>query len=223
MAEDEATTSQQLGIPEPRTFADTHATLQRAVAGSQDAFAELWLRYVPGLEVLLCGRMWRGLGPALRPRLMAEAEDILAQVMASAFHKLGSFTYQGPRSFLAWLCRIAENTLANRIAYWTAQGRDARIEVPVEAPGSSTSPGPRLLARGNGPVTAILHDERRQRVARALATLPERLYTILYWRFFSGAPWEEIAELIGAPSADAARMECFNHALPAFAAALART
>ena len=135
MADDEARPSHQFGFPEPKTFADTHATLQRAVAGSQGAFAELWQRYVPGLEVMLCGRMWRGLGPALRPRLIAEAEDILAQVMANAFQRLSSFEYRGPRSFLAWLCHIAENTLNNRIAYWTAQGRDARVEVASPAPG----------------------------------------------------------------------------------------
>ncbi len=62
--------------------------------------------------------------------------------------------------------------------------------------------------------------EKRRKVARALAELDQRHHQILFLRFFGGAAWQEIAEQINAPTADAARMECAGKALPALAAAL---
>jgi hypothetical protein len=64
--------------------------------------------------------------------------------------------------------------------------------------------------------------ERRRRVAAALAALPERWYTLLHLRFLGGAEWSEIAAAIGSPTADAARIECTQRALPAFTQEFAR-
>jgi hypothetical protein len=40
-------------------------------------------------------------------------------------------------------------------------------------------------------------------------------------RFFAGADWNEIAEIIGAPSGDAVAMECVRKVFPSIAGALA--
>ncbi|HNQ22129.1 MAG TPA: sigma-70 family RNA polymerase sigma factor [Phycisphaerae bacterium] len=77
--------------------------LVRAVAGDENALAELLVRYGPrvraGLEI---GEQWRGL---------LDADDVMQVTYFEAFRHIGEFRPDGEASFVAWLRQIARNNL----------------------------------------------------------------------------------------------------------------
>ena len=208
--------------PAPEQFQETELLLRDLKEGRADAFERLWRRFLPGLQVLVNGRIRRGLGPGMRQHLEAEKEDILQQVMIKAYRSLDTFTYRGPGSVLAWLTRIAENEYKHRLEYWRAGRRAPAREAAPPAGETTGVREPLLPGTGPGPATRSDLAEKRERVARALAGLERRHQEILYYRFFGGASWQELARILDAPSPDAVRMECNGKALPALAAALSR-
>ena len=136
--------------------------------------------------------------------------------------KLPGFEYRGPGSFLAWMGQVATFVVAERADYWRREKRNPGLERPLPEGGQSgnsdSSTGSAALHRRTpGPSTVAALAERRRRIAEALASLSDRHHTIVHWRFFGGAEWSEIAEEIGAPSADAVRMECYLKVFPALA------
>ena len=215
-----------LGAPDPAAFHGTQSDLEQWRAGASAAFDRLWLRYRPALEVLVHGRIRSRLEPHLRVRLEAEAEDVLQEVALTAMRKCNDFEYRGTGSLLAWLGRIAENAVQNRIDYWRADRRTPARETPLHRdtdPGASASKAQLLdvAASSTGPATAVDRADRRRRLAAVLGELSEREHTIVLLRFFAGADWTEIARTVDSPSGDAVRMECFGRVLPAIARLLA--
>jgi RNA polymerase sigma factor (sigma-70 family) len=213
-----------LGAPAPAEFTRTRADLESFRRGDRQSFERIWDRYRPAIEILVAGRIRSGLEFALRPRLDAEAEDVFQEVAATVFEKLSNFEYRGAGSLLAWIRRIVELAVLERANYWRAGKRHPAAEQRPAPIGAETRPGGASAVPDSrpGPATTFEEAEGRRRVAAALATLSERHHTILFFRFFGGAEWAEIAAEVGAASPDAVRMECHLHALPALAAALAR-
>jgi RNA polymerase sigma factor (sigma-70 family) len=204
----------------PKTLLDVRAFSK----GDDSAFERIWIRYRPTLEVFVLGRVRAGLNPALRAHLDAEVQDLLQETALRVFEKLRDFEYRGPGSILAWMSRIATNVVQERGRHWRAEKRDVRRERPLPpAAARDGTPYPEVVLRASrpGPSTSADLAERRRRVAAALATLSERDHTIVFWRFFGGAEWEEIAREVRAPSADAVRKECNGRILPALASVLA--
>ncbi len=213
-----------LAAPSPREFEGTRADLDRWLSGDERAFDSLWRRYRPALEVLVAGRIRARLEERLRPRLDAEAEDLLQEAAITILAKLRGFEYRGPGTLLAWMSRIAENAVRDRVDYWRAGKRHPgaeRISPAATRPTGSGIPSG-LPHAGPGPATQADIAERRRRVAAALATLSERHHAIAFLRFFGGADWSEIAREVSSPSADAVRMECYGKVVPALAAALSK-
>jgi RNA polymerase sigma factor (sigma-70 family) len=211
-----------IGLPDATEFTRTRADLERWNAGDQTAFGELWRRYRPALHVLVAGQLRTGLRADLRARL--DVEDVLQNIAIVIHEKLDAFDYRGQGSLMAWMTQIARNAFRDHISYWQADKRHADRERPPDraiVEGTETFSG-LFLDSSPGPATTADQAERIERVTRAMASLSERHHTILFWRFFGGAQWEEIARKLKAPSADAVRMECFGRALPALAAALPR-
>ena len=147
------------------------------------------------------------------------------RIAVTIFGKLHEFEYRGPGSVLAWMSKIAERAVGDWVDYWRAGKRHPRIEIPASSRGETgtTNHFARVAATANGQATDLTFREQRQRLAAVLATLPEREHLIVFWRFFGGAPWDEIANELAAPSADAVRKECYLKVFPLLAAALART
>lgn len=211
------------GAPATAEFTRTRADLARWRAGDVAAFDELWRRYHPALEVLIAGRIRAGVPAALRVRL--EADDVVQEVAATVFAKLGEFEYRGPGSVLAWMSVIAQRTVNDWLDYWRAGKRHPGSELPPSARGggeTTQSPWGRHVDRASGPATEFATRERRRRLAAAMADLSEREHVIVFWKFFGGASWTEIAAEVGAPSGDAVRKECYLKVFPALALLLAR-
>jgi len=204
----------------PQTLLDVRSFVE----GDEAAFERIWVRYRQALEVFVLGRIRANLDPALRAHLDAEVQDLLQETALRVFEKLGDFEYRGPSSILAWMSRIATNVVQERGRHWKAEKRDVRRERPVPSgTAREGTPYPDVVLRASrpGPSTSADLAERRRKVAAALATLTERDHTIVFWRFFGGAEWEEIAREIRAPSADAVRKECNGRILRALASVLA--
>ncbi|MCI0589418.1 MAG: hypothetical protein L0323_21590 [Planctomycetes bacterium] len=215
-----------LGAPRADELASIGADLARLAEGGERAFETLWRRFQPALAVLLAGKFRASIDPALRPRLDDEIEDILQETAISAFSKLREFRYRGPGSLLAWLSTIATRAGLDRVDYWKAGKRHPRLERALPGEGSSStsaSPGGRPIAHtGRGPSSEAALEERRRQVAEVLGGLSDRHHQIVFLRFFAGADWNEVAELVGSPSGEAVAMECVRKVFPEIAARLAR-
>ena len=220
--EQDSQAASNFGAPDPATFSDTAQAVERAQGGSTTGFDPLWRRFVPALEVALAGKLRGFADTRLRLRLLSEIPDILQATMLKASMHLGEFEYRGTGSLLAWLRQIAHNEFTNRLEYWLADCRDVNRERRSAARSGTFAGLPEPPAAEPGPRTSAEIGEQRMRVGAALETLVPALRHILFFRFFGGAEWDEIAEQLDYPSADAVRMECTRKAIPAFILALGR-
>jgi len=209
-----------LRAPDPIDFTDTAQVLEAARSGDAPSFERLWQRFLPGLCAILAGKLHGLTDARLRNRLRADLPDMLQDIWLNASAALAGFEYRGSGSMLAWLRKIAINEFTNRLKFWQADRRDARREREV-AFSNETFPGaPAPAARVPGPRTSAELDEQRLQVGAALESLDPVHRELVCLKFYAGASWSEIAECLGLPGPDAARMECKRKVLPALAIAL---
>jgi len=203
-----------LAAADPSEFTRTRSDVERFQRGEHAAFDEIWCRYRPALEMLVAMRVMPRLEADLRARI--DADDILQETAQTVRRKLGEFRYLGPGSILAWMTAIVLHVVTDQIRYWRAKIRDpARLLALDSDSRALRSPQETGLQHpGTGPATAADRAEVRRLVAAALARLPDRQQTIVLWRFFGGASWEEVAAEVGSPSAAAVRMEFTGKILP---------
>src|SRR5438128_2380959 len=97
-----------------------------AAIGSTRALEELYARSAGKLLSLIRLRM----GKQLRAEL--ESRDILQATMLRGFERLPQFEGTNSDSLMAWLARIAENEVRDRVDHQHAQRRDATLEVPID-------------------------------------------------------------------------------------------
>jgi len=148
--------------------------VDRAKRGDQEGIRLLVERY----ERRVIGLAWGLLGNR------SDAEDVAQEAFLRTFRSLGSF--RGESSFRTWLFQIAIN--AARTFRRSREGR------PEDSKGGArdfdTTPGPGSLER------AIV---ARDRVRRALATLPTDLREAVVLRDVNGLDYREIAGALGIP------------------------
>jgi RNA polymerase sigma-70 factor (ECF subfamily) len=156
--------------PEGRSDAQL---LDAFVAGERSAFEELVRRH----EDRLFGLALRMTGNR------ADALDATQDAFVAAFRRAPSF--RGDAAFGTWLYRIAINATQDLLR---KRGRDVVSETEeAEAPVRSA------VERVEDAVVA------RVDVARALAALPEEYREAVVMHDLGGVPYEEIAQLTGAP------------------------
>lgn len=205
-----------LGAPSPVEFTHTRSAIDRFRAGDERAFEEIWRRYTPAIELLIETRVRPKLEPELRSRI--DATDLLQDVALEVHEGLGRFTWRGPGSILAWITTILMHVVGDRIDYWRAKVRDpVRERAPPAARAAPAAPLAHLPHPGRGPLTEAGTAELRRLVAAALVQLGERHQTIVIWKYFGGATWQEISDAVGCESADAVRMEFSGKILPLLA------
>jgi RNA polymerase sigma factor (sigma-70 family) len=222
-------TAWNLGKPTPEELSRTRCDLNRFLEGDEAAFAVLWDRFRPAIDIHLRARARSRVAEArLRARFEAEFEDLVQEVAVTVCRRLPSFEYREPGSLLAWICGIATNHLNDWIDHWKAGKRTPRIERSLAERRSKIlsslgSLGSAIPSPSMGPCTNAENSERRRKIADALGELPERFHQIVILRIFADATWEDIAKEVGSPSADAVRMEFAGKVLPAVRRALAST
>jgi len=108
-----------------------------------------------------------------------DAQDLTAHVFQQALANLGKFTWRGA-PFSTWLYRIASNAIAD-------QARKKSREVADEGHTVSTNPG----------TTDLELTERRTRVFKAVAKLPDDQRRVIMLRFADEKSVREIADELG--------------------------
>ena len=167
--------------PEP-TGSDERELIQRCLAGDASAFEPLVERYRQ--------RVFRLAYQLLRDR--EEAWDCAQEAFVRAFHSLASF--RGQSAFYTWLFRITVNIATDRQRARGAQARAFGAERVSEEEWKRT-----MADSGARPDQAAVQSEQRERIRRALDSLPPKARTIIMLGDVEGLSYREIADVLGCP------------------------
>lgn len=170
----------------PVDLESTVRLLDRARAGDRAALDALFARYVIRLRRWARGRLppWA--------RDLAETEDLVQETLLQTFKNLESFEHRGEGALQAYV----RQALVNRI-------RDELRRVQRK-PGMSALGGDEA-ERGPSPLEETIGAEALDRYERALQKLRPEDREAIIARVEMGCTYQELAEALGKPSADAAR------------------
>jgi len=170
---------------------ETDSLLARACEGESAALEALYARCARKLLPLIRLR----LGPSLRARM--ESGDVLQAVLLKSWRAFPKAGAERPRSFMAWLARIAENEIRDRADFEGRARRDAGLEKPLD---EVEPPAPVRSA-----VTQAVLRQELLRLAAALETLEPAYRDVIIWRKLEELSYREIGQRLG-KSDDAVRM-----------------
>jgi RNA polymerase sigma-70 factor, ECF subfamily len=123
----------------------------------------------------------------------AEADEAVQDAFIKAYSHLASFREELP--FEVWFTRILINGCLDRIK---ARTRRERWLVPVpDSPGGQRDFADRVAGNGPSPEDHVLARERRQKLAAALARLPERQRSVFMLSHYEGCTSREVSALTG--------------------------
>jgi RNA polymerase sigma factor (sigma-70 family) len=166
---------------------ETQALIQRANAGDAAAADRLFARYAPALQRWTRGRLPRW------ARDIADTHDIVQDALLQTFRHLGGFEYRGEGALHAYLRQAVMNRIREELR--RRQRRGGREDLD-----------PLMEAEGPSPLESAIGRETLDRYERALGmpSIDDREAIIA--RVELGLSHREIAEALGKPSEDAARM-----------------
>jgi RNA polymerase sigma factor (sigma-70 family) len=171
-------------IPAAETTLDL---LARVHEGDEAALGDLISRYLPGLRRWTSGRLpgWA--------RRVSDTDDLVQETLIRAFQKLGDFDYRGEGALLAYLRQAILNRIRSEI-------RSARRRPPAEALSDDVE------ATDPSPLEAAIGVDAVEQYESALARLRPDEREAIVARIELGLTYVELAEVLGKPSPDAARM-----------------
>jgi RNA polymerase sigma-70 factor (ECF subfamily) len=173
---------------EPATrLESSQELLARARGGDREALDRLCARYLPRLRRWARGRLpgWA------RDRF--DTDDLVQETLSRAVGRLEGFEDRGDGALQAYLRQALLNQVRDEVRRAGRRGpaRDAAQE--------GVEPGP-------SPLEAAIGGERLRRYEAALLGLREEDRAAIVTRVELGCSYAEVAEALGKPSADAARM-----------------
>lgn len=154
-----------------------------ALAGSQDAFRELVVRFERPVYSLIL-RMVQDSGTA---------EDLAQEVFLKAFRSLRS--YDPARKLSSWLFKIAHNATIDHLR------RGAVDTVPLESSGEDDASPAAFLAdaASENPAAAAERRDMARALERAIAGLRPEYREAVVLRYVEGLAYEEIGDTMGLP------------------------
>jgi RNA polymerase sigma-70 factor (ECF subfamily) len=161
--------------------------LERIRAGDQTALSRLLERYLPRLSRWASGRLPRW------ARDLSDTDDLVQDTLIRTVRNLGRFEARGEGALQAYLREAVLNRIRDEIRRMRAR--------PVAGPLDPT-----LSAEGQSPLEQTIGREVLDRYDRALERLEPEAREAVIARIELGCSYGEIAEAMGKPSADAARM-----------------
>jgi len=166
--------------------------VRRAKAGSAEALDELYERSGGRLLAYIRLRMGRDL------RTKLESRDILQVTLLKSLEHLKDFRGSHTGSLMAWLAKIADHEIRDRVDYHGRARRDAAREVAIDTDAALPTPARSAL-------THAIFNERAAELERALESLSPDHREIILLRKFEELSFGEIAARLGR-SEDASRM-----------------
>lgn len=161
--------------------------LARAQAGDRVALESLVTRYLPRLQRWASGRLPRW------ARDMADTQDLVQETLFQTFQKIDRFEARGEGALYGYLRKAILNRIRDELR--RAKRRPAMSEADS-----------RLQDHGQSPLDDAIGHEAIERYERALARLRQEDREAVVARIELGYTAEEIAGLLGKPTANAARM-----------------
>lgn len=173
--------------PAPPPLETTTDLLALVRAGDGRALERLLARVLPPL------RAWAHRRLPQRARDLAETDDLVQVTLVRALHHLQRFEPRGEGALLAYLRQILLNQVRDEVR------RTSRRGVGEVAGETLPDPAPSLVEQAVG-------RETLERYERALQRLSEDQRQAVLLKVELGYSNAEIAEVLGRPSADAARV-----------------
>jgi len=161
--------------------------IERARAGDQSALNALMARHLPRLRRWASGRLPRW------ARDVADTQDLVQETLLQTFKRIDRFESRGEGALQAYLRQGVLNRI--RDEYRKAGRRPPRAELDSQKPDSGASPLEEAVGR-----------EAVERYEKALQRLRAEDREAIIARIEMGFTHEELARLLGKPSANAARM-----------------
>ena len=177
-----------MAIPPSSPLENTAVLLDRIRAGDSRARDRLLERYLPLLRAWAHGRL-----PA-HARGMADTEDVVQVSLYRALNQLERFEHRHEGAFFAYLRRSVLNAVRQEI-----RRSVRRPSVPPEAADAAADASASLVERAIGREMLECYESALMRL-----TSEQREAAVLRLEF--GLSYPEIAEAMGKPSANAARM-----------------
>jgi RNA polymerase sigma factor (sigma-70 family) len=161
--------------------------LDQARRGDNHALNRLLQRYLPRLSRWASGRLPRW------ARDMSDTDDLVQDTMVRSLASLGKFEPQGEGALQAYLRTAIINRIRDEVR---RKGRQ-----PAVAPLDEN-----LAESSESPLEAAIGRQLLDKYDRALDRLPSEDREAVIARVELGCSYAEIAEALGRPSSDAARM-----------------
>ncbi len=177
-------TSPADSTPEPD---DTSDLLDRARAGDEAALNQLFERHVPILRRWASGRLPRW------ARDIADTTDIVHDTVVVTLKHLDGFENRGDGALGAYLRQAVMNRIRNEFRKLAARGAHGTLDSGI--PDDATSP-----------LEAAMANETLEKYERGLTKLKPEEREAVVSRLEFGLSYQEIADALGKPSANAARM-----------------
>jgi len=175
---------------EPRVDVTSSLTLlQRARAGDAEALNRLYERYLPRLRRWSSGRLprWR--------RDLLETEDLVQETLLRTLERLEDFEPRHEGALQGYLRQAVLNRIRDEAR--KVQRRPTKVELQDDDPDAAASP-----------IEEVVGHETLERYEAALARLKPVEREAIVARVEMGLEYAEIAEALGKPSAEAARVTC---------------
>ncbi len=165
----------------------TYRLLERAKGGDREALDILFARHIPTLRRWASGRLPRW------ARDIADTQDLVQETVLQVFKRVEAFEPRGDGALQAYLRQAVMNRIRNE---FRSKGRRPAFEdLDEQAPPDRTSP-----------LEAAIRQEQLDRYDAALSRLSEQERDLIVARVEMGLTYEEMAEALGKPSWNAARM-----------------
>ena len=169
-----------------RPLDSTIALLERARGGDRDALDALFARHVKPLRRWISGRLPRW------ARDMADTDDLVQDALLQTFKRIDAFDPRGPGALQAYLRQAVFNRVRDELR------RKGRRPDSTDLDGVD-------MASEQSPLEDAIGREAVDKYERALTRLRPEEREAIVARVELGYTYEELAEALGKPSADAAR------------------
>lgn len=160
--------------------------IERVRAGDQAALDRLLARHLVPLRRWATGRL------PVWARDLSDTDDLVQDTLLRTLRKLGDFEVRGPGALQAYLRQAIVNRLRDELR---RKGRQPHV---AELDGLEVDPG-------RSPLEDAIGREGIEQYEKALAKLKPEEREAIIGRVEMGYSYEELADALGKPSADAAR------------------
>ena len=173
--------------PQPGTPESTFTLLDRARKGDDDALEELFRRHLGPLQRWARGRLPN------RARDLSDTDDLVQDVLLRTFKRLDCFDPRGVGALQAYLRQAIVNRVRDEFR------RKGRLPDLVTLDGLE-------LSADASPFQELIGRETLERYEAALQRLRPEEREAIVARVEMGYSYNELAQVLGKPTADAARL-----------------